>query len=42
MIFSIGVILTPWDWSFGFHGDEEVSLFVLGPFVIALEDIDEW
>ena len=42
MIASIGIILTPQDWSLGFHSDEEVSLFVLGPFVIAMEAIDEW
>ena len=42
MIASIGIILTPRDWGFGFHTDEEVSLIVLGPFVIALENIDEW
>ena len=40
MIASIGIILTPWDWNFGLHSDEEVSLIVLGPFVVALETID--
>ena len=41
MIASIGIILTPRDWGFGWDGDEELSLFVLGPFVIALESIDD-
>lgn len=42
MILSIGIILTPQDWGFGFHTDKGMSLFVLGPFVIALETMDEW
>lgn len=42
MIASVGIILTPWDWGFGWDSDEEVSLFVLGPFVVSLEAIDEW
>lgn len=42
MILSIGIILTPQDWGFGWENDEEITLLVLGPIVIALERIDEW
>jgi hypothetical protein len=40
MIVSVGVILTPWDWNIGFGSGEQVSVLVLGPFVLALEDIE--
>jgi hypothetical protein len=40
MILSVGIILTPWDWNIGFEMDEQVSVLVLGPFVLVLENIE--
>jgi hypothetical protein len=41
MIISVGLILTPWDWGIGFNVDEQVSYLVLGPFVVALESLED-
>ena len=41
MIFSIGIILTPWDWGFGWDGDEDFSILVLGPLIFTLESTYE-
>ena len=38
MLFSVGILLTPWHWGFHYENDEEGTLLVLGPFVISLED----
>lgn len=41
MIASIGIIVTPWDWNFGWDSDDLASVLVLGPFVIAVESIED-
>jgi hypothetical protein len=41
LILSIGLIITPWDWNLGWDFDDEVSILVLGPFVIAVETIPD-
>ena len=42
MILSIGIILTPWDWGFGWEADDDLSILVLGPLVMAVESVNEW
>lgn len=39
MLFSVGVLLTPWHWGFHYDSDEEGILIILGPFVVSLEEM---